>query len=111
MISKSLKSDGRMGLDMEVISIPRLLEAALILESAGLPFINQKKTTQESFTLHKMLFFIILYNQSNRILERFVYLMVINGASRVNLELRIKSSLVNNISKHALSSWTPTNVA
>jgi hypothetical protein len=42
MISKSLKSDGRIGLDMEVISTPRLLEAALILGSAGLPFINHE---------------------------------------------------------------------
>lgn len=34
MISKSLKSEGRMGLDIDVISTPRLFEAALILGSA-----------------------------------------------------------------------------
>lgn len=35
--SKSLKSEGLIGLDNEVIWIPRLLEAAFILESASLP--------------------------------------------------------------------------
>lgn len=39
--SNSEKSDGRIGLDIEVISIPRLFAAALIRESAGLPFIWQ----------------------------------------------------------------------
>ena len=36
--SKSVKSEGLIGLDIEVISIPRLFAADLILESAGLPF-------------------------------------------------------------------------
>ena len=60
MISKSLKSDGRMGLDMEVISIPRLLEAVLILESAGLPFINQKK--QHKNHLHSIKCYFSLFS-------------------------------------------------
>lgn len=35
--SNSLKSEGRIGLDKDVISIDRLLEAALILGSASFP--------------------------------------------------------------------------
>lgn len=38
MRSNSLKSDGLIGLDIDVISIPLLLDAALIRESAGPPF-------------------------------------------------------------------------
>jgi hypothetical protein len=49
-----------MGLDMEVISIPRLLEAALILESAGLPFINQKK--QHKNHLHSIKCYFSLFS-------------------------------------------------
>lgn len=40
--SKSLKSEGLIGLETDVISLPRLLEAALILESAGFPFNSNK---------------------------------------------------------------------
>lgn len=40
--SKSLKSEGLIGLEIDVISIPRLLEAALILESARFPFNNNR---------------------------------------------------------------------
>ena len=50
MRSKSLKSDGWIGLEMEVISIPRLFEAALILGSARLPFNNNKNITNQSLT-------------------------------------------------------------
>lgn len=42
--SKSRKSDNLIGLDIDVISIPRLFEAALILGSASFPFYNNKKT-------------------------------------------------------------------
>lgn len=44
-----MKSEGLIGLEMEVIWIPRLFEAALILGSASLPFIGYQHIKNSFF--------------------------------------------------------------
>lgn len=116
-----MKSEGLIGLEMEVIWIPRLFEAALILGSASLPFIGYQHI-KNSFFINKLrnsiikwwklLFFLkndtfFLYGG----VYRYTHLVIIDCASRIDSELGIETPFLDQVCEYPFSSWAPADVA
>lgn len=111
MRSKSLKSDGRMGREIDVISIPLLFDAARIRGSAGLPFRrpNPTRTRNSSRSISApQAGAIAVMKRSGE--SEVQYLVVADGAGGVDPETGIQPLPVHQIREHALRRRTPADV-
>lgn len=103
MRSNSSKSEGQIGLEIEVTSIPRLFDAALILESAGSPFNPKRKNPviRRSYT----------YTHKKNGRNYQTYFVVAESAGRVDPEFGLQSPLADKVSEHSLRGRASTDVA